>query len=115
MEPDGIQPPKEGCGELLPLQRSVASQLASGKLGLWTEASPFQRRWRHPHLYKDGAKLSAEGGKAITAIGAGGFGAGNVRHSMDSYTAGQSIDNFDIVEKVRASKRNKKISPVFKR
>lgn len=52
-------------------------------------------------LYKDGAKvLSAEGGNAISAIGAGGFGAGNIRVATDNYTAGQSIDNFDIVEKV---------------
>ena len=56
-------------------------------------------------LYKDGAKiLSAEGGNAISAIGAGGFGAGNIRVATDAYSAGQSIDNFDIVEKVPVDK-----------
>jgi len=56
-------------------------------------------------LYKDGEKvLSAQGGNAITAIGAGGFGAGNIRRPNDVHTGGQAIDNFDIVETVPVTK-----------
>ena len=82
------------------------TQLASGK-DVFDDGSiaKFEAVGDTLTLYKDGTKvLSVAGGNAITAIGAGGFGAGNIRNPKDSYSAGQSIDNFDIVETVPVTK-----------
>jgi hypothetical protein len=50
-------------------------------------------------LFKDGnAVLSALGGNAITASGAAGLGAGNIRLSADQVSSGLAIDDLSIVE-----------------